>query len=413
MAPTNRAPIPASLDFETLARGAQFRDRIAIPVQATPERVLRASREVTLADMKLARLLGEVCYLPSRLTGRPPAGDVHKPFVSLLTEGGTLVLRDDPLREIIAGSAGQLHRVIDQMPVRFESREAFETFDNPDYEKLFMSLRTTPTGVPGEQWLVLDHATRALSAEAERRFRHHWRVIKPGGALVSRQLLKAIRRRAEGPGVQNLGGRPLWPPARSVRATPSEAARTLPGDSVISRPKGALTHAITIRRPRHDVWPWLAQMGAGSRAGWYSYDLLDNARQPSASRIIPELQHLAVGMIFPALPGRTDGFTLLAFEPQRFLTIGWLPPRGEPLMTWAFVLEEAEANSTRLIVRARVSPAYEFHGLPWWLGKHITRVVHHLMQRKQLLGIARRAELSSSGKADSSHRISKGDRAVA
>ena len=31
-------------------------------------------------------------------------------------------------------------------------------------------------------------------------------------------------------------------------------------------------------------------MGAGSRAGWYSYDLLDNGRRPSATRLVPELQ---------------------------------------------------------------------------------------------------------------------------
>jgi hypothetical protein len=37
------------------------------------------------------------------------------------------------------------------------------------------------------------------------------------------------------------------------------------------------------------VWPWLAQMGAGSRAGWYSYDVLDNRRRSSATRIIPAL----------------------------------------------------------------------------------------------------------------------------
>ena len=69
---------------------------------------------------------------------------------------------------------------------------------------------------------------------------------------------------------------------------------------------------MTIRRAPRDVWPWLVQMGAGSRAGWYSYDWLDNGRKPSASRIVPELQHPAIGTIFPALPGATDAFTLLA-----------------------------------------------------------------------------------------------------
>ena len=58
-----------------------------------------------------------------------------------------------------------------------------------------------------------------------------------------------------------------------------------------------------------DVWPWIVQMGAGSRAGWYSDDVIDNRRQPSADRIIPTLQTIAIGALFPAVPGSIDGFS--------------------------------------------------------------------------------------------------------
>lgn|SRR5262245_17639848 len=180
---------------------------------------------------------------------------------------------------------------------------------------------------------------------------------------------------------------------RSVRATRAERTRVLPGDEFIANPRGSLTHAITIRRPPRDVWRWLAQMGAGSRAGWYSYDWLDNGRKPSAERIVPELQYLTVGMTFPALPRVIDGFTLLAFERERSLIIGWLLPDGARMMTWAFVLEPLDAGSTRLIVRARGGPGYRFRGLPWFVTKPVVTVVHFMMQRKQLLGIARRAEM--------------------
>jgi hypothetical protein len=209
-------------------------------------------------------------------------------------------------------------------------------------------------------------------------------------------LLKAIRRRAEravaSPDVV-IGAGAL---RRSVRATPVEATKPLPGDDLIAPAKDSLTHAITIYRSARDVWPWLVQMGAGSRAGWYSYDRLDNAGRPSASRILPEYQCLSVGMIFPALPGATDGFTLLAFTPHHFLIVGWSPPGGgAPLMTWAFVLEDKPDGSMRLVVRARAGPGYEFQKLPWWIGKRVIRMVHFVMQRKQLLGIARRAERSA------------------
>jgi hypothetical protein len=103
---------------------------------------------------------------------------------------------------------------------------------------------------------------------------------------------------------------------RSVRATPVECVCALPGDELITNPIGTLTHAVTIQRARPDVWQWLVQMGAGSRAGWYSYDSLDNRRQPSATRIVPELQRIDVGTLFPALPGTVDGFQVLQFEPS-------------------------------------------------------------------------------------------------
>lgn len=175
---------------------------------------------------------------------------------------------------------------------------------------------------------------------------------------------------------------------RSVRASKEDRTRVLPGDERIPNAIGTLTHGVTIRRAPREVWPWLVQMGAGARGGWYSYDWLDNGRQPSATRIIPKLQHPDIGTIFPALPGVTEGFVLLAIEPERVLMLGW----PSPAMTWTFLLDEVEPGVTRLLVRARVGPGYRFFGLPLWLAKPVARLVHFVMQRKQLLGIASRVE---------------------
>jgi hypothetical protein len=385
---TRRSPVPPSPAFEATARGVQFRDRIAIVVKAPPEAIFHALHEVALRDMKVAWLLGELRYLPSRLAGRMPAADSKRPFMKTLVEGGTLVLRNDTPREVITGSAAQLH-CVHQAPQRFTNREAFEAFDDPGHEKLFMSVRVAPTGRPGEHWLVLEHATRALSPIAGRKFARYWRVMKPMGAFVTWQLLRAVRRRAERAAVGPFGSLRLW---RSVRATTDERARALPGDERIPQAIDTLTHGVTIRRAPRDVWPWLVQMGAGSRGGWYSYDWLDNGRQPSAARIVPELQHPVIGTIFPALPGVTEGFTLLAIEHERVLTLGWLAQDGTPEVTWTFVLDETAPDVTRLLVRARGGPGYRFHGLPLSLTRLVVRVVHFIMQRKQLLGIRRRAE---------------------
>jgi hypothetical protein len=182
--------------------------------------------------------------------------------------------------------------------------------------------------------------------------------------------------------------------SRSVRADRAEHTASLPGDELIPDPFGSLTHAITIGRAPQAVWPWLIQMGAGSRAGWYSYDIVDNGRQPSASHLLPDLQHPTVGTVFPALPGVTDGFTVLALDPYRSLILGWRGPDGTPLVTWAFVLDARPDGSTRLIVRARGGRGYRFHGLPAWLSRPVVRCVHFVMERKQLLGIAHRVESS-------------------
>lgn len=179
--------------------------------------------------------------------------------------------------------------------------------------------------------------------------------------------------------------------SRRIHATPGEQARTLPGDDLIPQPVGSVNHAITIQRPPHEVWPWLAQMGSG-RAGWYAYDFIDNGGHHSAERILPNYQNVGVGSVLPALPGATDVFVVAQCEREHSLVLAWRLPSGKYQTTWAFVLEEPQPGRTRLLVRGRVAPGYRPYGLPQWLALPTGALAHFIMQRKQLLGIARRAE---------------------
>ena len=179
--------------------------------------------------------------------------------------------------------------------------------------------------------------------------------------------------------------------SRQIRATPDEQAQTLPGDDLIPQPLGSVNHANTIRRPPHEVWPWLAQMGSG-RAGWYAYDFIDNGGQHSAEGILPNYQNIPVGSVFPALPGAKDVFLVAQCEREHSLVLAWRLPGGKYQTTWAFVLEQPQPGQTRLIVRGRVAPGYRPYGLPQWFALPAGRLAHFIMERKQLLGIARRAE---------------------
>jgi hypothetical protein len=175
---------------------------------------------------------------------------------------------------------------------------------------------------------------------------------------------------------------------RSVRADRREQARTPAGDDLLGEPIASATHAVTIRRSRRDVWPWLVQMVAG-RAGWYAFDLIYNGDHPSAERILPEFQSIAVGSVLPASPGATEAFIVVEFEPERTLVLGTPSPDGPFRATWRFVLEEPEPDSTRLIVRRRLG--LRPFGLAHSMAK-LTSPVGHFIQRSQLLGIARRVE---------------------
>ena len=184
----------------------------------------------------------------------------------------------------------------------------------------------------------------------------------------------------------------------TTRATLEEQNRHLPGDEFIPDPIGSLTNGIDIAAAPDRVWPWIVQMGAGTRAGWYSYDRLDNGGRPSATRIIPELQSVDVGTVFPAIPGATDAFIVAALQPRHFLVLGATTPDGSWLVTWSFVLERVDSNRTRLITRARGAPGYRFHGLPRPATSSAVAVIHSIMQRRQLLNIRRRAETFDVGR---------------
>jgi hypothetical protein len=180
---------------------------------------------------------------------------------------------------------------------------------------------------------------------------------------------------------------------RFPHVAPADRA-TLPGDDLLPAARAQATHHIDIEAAPDRVWPWLVQMGRG-RAGWYSWDRLDNGGIPSADRIIPALQTLAVGDILPIKPNSPDGMAVLALDPPRALVLGdpsllrgrsALP--GAPRATWAFSLQPI-GSATHLAVRVRAE--YE-PNLTIALLRPIIRALHALMQRKQLRTLKQRAE---------------------
>jgi hypothetical protein len=94
----------------------------------------------------------------------------------------------------------------------------------------------------------------------------------------------------------------------------------MPGDELVSAPWFNATRAITINAPPADVWPWIVQIGFG-RAGWYSYDALDNAGRPSADQVLPEFQQPEAGDWVPMASrvNEDTAFRIRAFEPEQWM----------------------------------------------------------------------------------------------
>jgi len=182
------------------------------------------------------------------------------------------------------------------------------------------------------------------------------------------------------------------PRVRRWGATPDEANGIYPGDDLVPDGAAQSTMAVTLAGPPEEVWSWLVQMGH-DRAGWYSWDHLDNGGKPSAKHIIPEWQRTAVGDHLDTLPNGKAYFTVKILELARTLVLGSeltfgrapVPPGLLPPVSsvgiWAFHLRPLPDERTRLIVRTRGQGHPRL--LAWLLDFALGQPAHFVMQLRQ------------------------------
>lgn len=173
-------------------------------------------------------------------------------------------------------------------------------------------------------------------------------------------------------------------------ATDEEVHAAFPGAELVPGGTRSATMATTIDAPPSRVWPWLVQMGYG-RAGWYSWDLLDNLGRRSARTLHKEWQNVAVGSYLTG-PNEPEwlkrAWEVAALEPERFLGLRANLPRSTSL--WGFLLEPLDGRRTRLVVSGywRMEPRL----LQTALNVAAFEWMHWIMQCKQFTELRRRAE---------------------
>ena len=170
--------------------------------------------------------------------------------------------------------------------------------------------------------------------------------------------------------------------------TDGDLTRVMAGDPVIANPTHSATHAVTVAAPPEDIWPWLVQMGY-RRGGLYSYDWLDRLfgylDRPSANRVLPEFQQLAVGDVIPL--GRGKGFPVTAIEPYRALVLSDTNDGFQ--WVWQFGLYPLDEGRTRLVSRGTQRFA---NTIGTWLFMRVIEPAAFIMTRRMLLGLKQRAE---------------------
>jgi proline iminopeptidase len=194
----------------------------------------------------------------------------------------------------------------------------------------------------------------------------------------------------------------IWRWFRRWGATDAEVLAPFPGADLIPGGKRGATMAVTIDAPPSQVWSWLVQMGC-DRAGWYSWDRLDNGGHPSADQIYPEWQPVAIGDRWASAPSGRSWFEVAALDPERFLALrASLHLDGRPFQpagprprfysdsSWGFALTELPGGRTRLVVSGYASShpraLTAIGDLVFW------EPAHWIMQTRQLINLKRRAE---------------------
>lgn len=174
-------------------------------------------------------------------------------------------------------------------------------------------------------------------------------------------------------------------------STEPEMRGAMVGDDLVPNARLIATRSITLPAPPDAVFPWLRQMGF-KRAGWYSYDLIDNLGRRSARSIETRWQNVNTGDRVPAGPLSFEA--AIVDRPRAFVLCLGTSHGATRRVQFSLAYElRPDADGTRLVtrVRARVN-------LP--LGRLIERFLlgpgDGIMLRKQLLSLADRTKASTS-----------------
>jgi hypothetical protein len=163
-------------------------------------------------------------------------------------------------------------------------------------------------------------------------------------------------------------------------ATVEEVNRQMPGDGILEKPTFIATRAISIEASPEEIWPWIIQIGY-KRAGFYSYDRLDNDGVHSSDIILPEYQGLQVGDLIPM--SKEIYAVVTELDPYHSMVMDFQP------WVWSWGLYQTDLGYTRLVTRVY----YQTDNV---ISNFTLDAFEIIMMRKCLLGIKQRVEANTN-----------------
>jgi len=188
--------------LDEMLPGFEFSEHHETEIAAPPERVRETLLALEPRDLRLTQLLLLIRLLPRRLAGRAPSLTERRPLFEFGAEYGFVPLADTE-REVVYGIADRFWR-LRTSPARLADRDAFIRFAEPGYAKAAFNFLFEPAG-DGTR-VVTETRIHGIDDEARRKFGRYWLLIRAASGLTRRDILAAVRRRAERAKGRSLAG---------------------------------------------------------------------------------------------------------------------------------------------------------------------------------------------------------------
>ncbi len=171
-------------------------------IKSTPDKIFRAIKLVSIADIPLALELFSLRMIPSRILHKEKyvKSDrmLNRPILAVNPGSTSFLYHEKSSEEILIGMVGAFWKITprrDRKSMDISTFQAFQEFNEPEYAKTIINFRIHEYN----NYCEVNFETRvqAMDARSKRKFILYWGLISPGVWILRKMWLLAIKRRSE------------------------------------------------------------------------------------------------------------------------------------------------------------------------------------------------------------------------